>query len=562
VTSAASSVDAPVLVVGAGPVGLVLAHELASHGVRCVLVDRADAPTPFPKMDITNGRSMELLARLGLADPLRAQAVGPGHRFDVVFATGLGDDDRALGRWGLPSVEEARRIVRFVNDGSQPAQPAMRCAQSVFEAELRRRSSAHPLIDFRPGLRVVGFDQDDDGVTTALVDADGRGHVVRSHHLVGCDGAASDVRRRTGIGLEGHGGFLRLALVHLRSRDLARLHRFGRFWHLYLAGGAVVIAQDERDTFTVHVPLPPGADGHAGDHTGDPVALVHDALGAPVVVDEVLLTSVWSPNLLVAERYRDGRVFLAGDAVHQVIPTGGYGMNTGVGDAVDLGWKLAAVANGWGGPVLLDSYEAERRPVAVRNRDRSARNSGVIRDYRRRAADPLIREDSERGERARADLAAWIEDNRGENESFGVELDVRHGDSPVVVADGTPEPVWDPRSVTPSTWPGARAPHVFLADGTSLFALLGPGFTLVDLRDARARAQRADLTDAWSRAAAERAVPFGVVVVDEPAVRVIWERDLVLVRPDHHVAWRSDGAGDGYDPGAVLDRVRGIPGPG
>jgi len=543
--------EVPVLVVGAGPVGLVLAHELASHGVACCVVDRSLKPTRFPKMDITNGRSLELLRRLGLVEAMRQLAVPVHHRFEVLFVSGLDVAEpthRELGRWPLVSVDEARRIIRYVNDGTSPAEPSMRCPQSRFEAELRRRCDEHPLIDFRPGVAFHGLTQDTDAVTTTLVDDDGRPQVVRSDYVVGCDGASSAVRHHLGIGLEGMGHVVHLDMVHFRSRDRERLHRFGAFWHLYFRRGAVLIAQDEVDTYTLHVPAEPGSDPAAID----PVACVHDGLGAPVVVDEVLLTSRWTPNLLVADRYRDGRVFLAGDAVHQVIPTGGYGLNTGLGDAVDLGWKLAAVVGGWGGPQLLDSYEIERRPVGVRNRDRSMRNSAVIGGYRRRAADPAVDADGADGDSARAALAAWLQAQRGENESFGVEYGYRYGNSPVIVPDGEPEPAWDPMVYTPTTWPGARAPHVFLADGTSLFERVGAGLTLVDLGpepDAAA-------DERWRQAARERGVPLDMVRVDEPAVRCIWERNLVLVRRDHHVAWRSDTHPD--DPGSVLDTVRGV----
>jgi 2-polyprenyl-6-methoxyphenol hydroxylase-like FAD-dependent oxidoreductase len=543
---------APVLIVGAGPVGLVLAHELASHGVRSVLADRADEPTRFPKMDITNGRSMELLRRLGLGDRVRALAVSSEHTFDVVFATGLDENDprhREIGRWELPSVDTARRIIRYVNDGSMPAEPSMRCSQTIFESELRRSSVEHPLIDFRPGLQFVRLDQDDEGVTTLLTDTAGQPTTVRSSYVAGCDGASSAVRGFLGIDLEGLGGVVQLTLVHFRSRDTERLHRFGRFWHIYCGSGATVIAQDEVDTYTVHTPTPPDTD----PADVDPVALVQAGLGAPIEVDEVLLTSRWAPNLLVADRYRDGRVLLAGDAVHQVIPTGGYGMNTGIAEAVDLGWKLAAMVNGWGGDVLLDSYEIERRPVALANRDRSMRHSLVIGGYHHRVREPDIVAVGLAGDEARAGLAQWLEQERGENESFGTEFGYRYHDSPVVAHDGSPEPLWDPMTYTPTTWPGGRAPHVYLTDGTALFDLIGGGLTLVDLtgerRDPAAAAR-------WSAAAAARNVPFEIVTIDEPAVRQIWERNLVLVRRDHHVAWRDDVHPD--DPGAVLDLVRGV----
>lgn len=340
--------------------------------------------------------------------------------------------------------------------------------------------------------------------------------------------------------------------MHFKSRDLSRIQRQGQFWHIYFAGGQVIISQDEVDTWTVHTVFPADFD----TTTLDPKEAVYKALGGvnapfPIEIDEILVTSAWRPNIYLADKYvsAQGRVFLSGDAAHQNIPTGGYGMNTAVGDSFDIGWKLAAVLSGYAGPTLLRSFETERRPVAARNIEHSGVHWQVIMGYHALVgeAGADLTAQTAAGAAARAKIAAHLSTFDGENKDQGIELGYRYTDSPVVVhgADDPParEPRWERRSYVPSTWPGARAPHVFLRDGeTSVFDLFGTAreFTIVDFT---ADARYAPIFQAEAK---KRGVPLKAVhLPDEPHVRKIWERDAVLVRPDDHVAWRSSAeAGD------------------
>lgn len=529
--------EIPVLVVGAGPVGMVTALELAHHGVPSVLVERNVETTDLPKMDVTNTRSMELFARLEIADNIRSVGVGPDHSFDVIWSTGL--DGEAITTWRLPSTNQMWERIRSVNDGTQPSQPWQRLSQIVLEPTLRTHCERHELIDFRPGWTFVSLDQDPSGVTSWLVTvATGDSSAVRSSFVVGCDGASSLVRKSLGIRLEQVADLPDLPgayLVHFKSRDLARLHRHGEFWH-YFAFRYAIIAQDEVDTWTFHAYAQSPTD--FDPPPADRVAFVRSVLGVDLTIDRVLATSTWRPKFLAAERYRLGRVALAGDAVHQIFPTGGYGMNTGVGDAIDIGWKLAAIVNGWGGPHLLDSYEIERRPVGLRNMEMSRRHIGV-----HFAAGALLREG-----KPLAEIASFLQTERGENEHTGVELGYRYNDSPIVCADGSPEPEWVPQRYTPTTWPGGRPPSVLLSDATAIYHRFGPQFTLVDFAgDGRA--------DPLLAAAAAQGLPVTHAIVHDSHARALWERDLVLVRPDQHVAWR--GATAPYEPEVVIQRVRG-----
>lgn len=526
----------PVLVVGAGPVGMAAALALARHGVRCVLIDQGFETSVHPKLDYVNSRSMEFFRELGVADDVRAAGVGPGHRADVIWSTGLAGEP--ITTWELPSVAEQWRAIAEHNDGTQPAEPSQRISQIDLEPVLRARCRSEPLIELRCGLRFDTLVQDADGVTSHLVDTMNSETVrLRSRYVIGCDGASSQVRDSVGIGEAGFDvpGLPGAFMVHFKSRDLKNLHRHGRFWH-YFAFRYIIIAQDEADTWTAHVN---GMEPSEFDTPpADPAAFLLDIMQTDLKIDKVLLTSRWRPGFSIADRFRAGRVLLAGDSAHRMFPTGGYGMNTGIGDAVDAAWKIAALVKGFGGPALLDSYEAERRPVGLRNLQTSHRHLGV-----HLKAGALLREGA-----SRQTVATLLETERGENEYAGIELGYRYSGSPVICHEEGPEPPWRPGEYTPTTWPGSRPPSLLLQDGTALYDRLAPSFTLVDFTgDGRA--------DELLREAAAQRLPVRHTVVNDAGARQIWERDLVLLRPDHHVAWRGNSTP--ADPSAVVRLVRG-----
>lgn len=534
----------PVLIAGGGPTGLVLAAELSRHGMASMLAERNPDTTVFPKMDITNSTSMELLRRLGVDGELRAAGVGPEHGFEVIFAAGL--DGPVHGRWALPSVNSQRQELAHVTDGSQAGQPWQRCSQAIFEALMMRRAHADPLVDVHQGLKLESFTDDGEIVAARLVDADGGVRVVHADYLVGCDGASSTVRAALDIPMQGFGEFTNFALVHFRSRDTANLHALGPFWHIFTSTGATLIAQNEVDIWTLHRDL--GAELPDEDPLADPHRFVADTLGRPIEIDEVLATSIWRPTALLADRYRAGRVLLAGDAAHTMIPTGGYGMNTGVGDAVNLGWKLAAILQGWGGPGLLDSYEPERRKAGAQSQKACIENAMVHLTYRSMLDPDRYAEDSEEGRAHRDEISRHLA-NDDENLSLGVERDVRYDDSPVVVGDGGAAPPWHRRSFAPTTRAGHHAPNVVLAEGDSLFDRFGPAYTLVDAGG------EAGAAETIAGEAARMGLPVEVLVLTDPQLARIYDDHLVLVRPDLHIAWSGSSMSD---PGETLARISGF----
>lgn len=333
-------------------------------------------------------------------------------------------------------------------------------------------------------------------------------------------------------------------LTHFKSRDLGKLHRQGQFWHIFFTSGTVIISQDEEDTWTIHTPVPVGTKAE----NIDPHDAIHKALGGEldplkIEVDEILVTSVWRPNIFLADKYTSagGRVFLSGDSAHQNIPTGGYGMNTAVGDSFDIGWKIAACLAGHGGKYLLESYETERRPVAARNIERSGVHHsvhGTYCDWSATAARDVTRDD-DKAKALREKIIAHVSENDGENQDHGIEMGYRYNNSPVTCGeDPASEPTWTYREFLPSTFPGVRAPHVYLLDNkTSTYDLFGAGneYTLVDFTG------NGSFGETFSQAAKKAGVPLKIVHLgpSEPHVQEVWERDAVLVRPDDHVAWRA-----------------------
>ena len=520
--------EVQVLVIGAGPVGLITAFELAQHGVQCTLIDKALQGTNFPKMDITNGRSMELLRRLGLARTI-CGAGGPSDDdpYNVVFTRRIGDEQLSV--WEYESWNQMHSRLESLCDGSGAIEPHKRISQIDAEAALREVARENERIDFREGWCFETLAQDDTGVECTLFDTRaGSRHIIRSSYVIACDGASSAVRKLLGIKLRGRSVPLDTYMVHFKSTD-RKLFQYGKFWHLVFEKGGAIVSQNGKDTWTCHGLPPPGTDFS----TIDPVTFVADVAGTAIEL-EVLTSSPWRAGELLAERYVRGRVLLAGDAAHQMYPAGGYGMNTGIGDAVGAGWMVAALVNGWGGDHLLEAYEIERQEQGRRAITYSNFHLRLWLDWWERASgDNSSRFGKPGTEGYRAEAHRYLQAHRGENEFYGVELDYRYHLSPIVVVDGSPEPAWDPRHYTPTTWPGSRPPSVRLQDGSLIFDAFGAGYTLVDLSgDNR--------LDAFVNAFSDIGAPLKCLQVNDERARKLWEQNYVLVRPDQHVAWRSD----------------------
>ena len=537
--SAAGQTD--VLVVGAGPVGLTLAIDLGRRGVRCTLIEQKAAPEFLPKMERCNARTMEIFRRMGLAERVRAVGLPADVPMDVYIILAM--NEPPLVRLPYPSVAEARAQIAACTDGSMPLEPYQLISQYTIEPLLKAEAESLPNVTVRYGCEFVSLSQDDDGAVATVQDA-GSDRQIRARYIVGCDGGSSAVRKQLGIQLRGEGNLLRLhqALFHcptLYDRiPIGQGPGRGRHYHVADNQATFLIMQDSTRHWTLHAIV---------EQPEDMAAQFERTVGVPVDY-EMLYVGAWKQNLLLADRYRSGRVFLAGDSAHLVIPTGGLGMNTGVGDAVDLSWKLHATLQGWGGPNLLHSYEIERRQVGDRNLGASRYASQGRRKWRARYC-PDIRDATPAGEATRDALirTANIE-QRKTNEMIGAELGYRYVGSPIVVDEpGGPEHLF--REYVPTTWPGARLPHVWLGDRTPLHDRIGDGYTLLRLR--RSSADSSGLEDAMRAAGA----PFQVLTIEDPAPRDVYGYDFIMVRPDLHVVWRGNAAPD--DPQQLAALVTG-----
>jgi len=534
--------DSDVLIVGAGPTGLTLAIDLGRRGVRCMLIEQKEQPAFLPKMERVNARSMEIYRRMGLAQKIRAAGLRVDCPMDVYIVLSL--TEPPLLHLPYPSVTQAQALARGTNDGTLPLEPYQLISQYTLEPLLKSVAETIPSLTVRFGWEFVSLRQNGESVTARIRGVNGEVQEIRAAYLAGCDGGASAVRKELGIGLSGEGNLLELRQALFRCDELfARLPigsgpGHGRHYHVADDKATFLIMQDSTKHWTLHSVL---------DNDAAMKLQFERTVGIDVKY-EMLSCAPWRQNLLLADQYGKSRVFLAGDAVHLVIPTGGLGMNSGVGDAIDLSWKLAATLAGWGGPNLLQSYEVERRQIGERNVGAS-RYATIGRRKWRAMWRPNIRENSPAGAETRHNLSAVADvEQRKSNEMIGAELGYRYVDSPIICnVPGGPEHLF--REYQPTTWPGARLPHVWLDDGTPIQDRIPDGYTVLKLGGTKA--------DPGGLAAALRArgAPVTVLELADTAAREIYGYDLVLVRPDLHVVWRGNAAQE--DPARIAATATG-----
>lgn len=545
----------PVLIVGGGPVGLTLGIDLAHRGQRALLVEERLVPSEHPKATLLGSRSMELFRRWGLDEPIFAAAVPNEHPYYIIFTTRLAGQE--LHRFRSPSINEGRyrdpqALARFRELQWSPYSKTQIGQQSL-EPVLRNHAAGLEPLEMRHGWRFEDCEQHADHVRANIVEvSSGRREQVVADYLVACDGGSGGIRRSLGIRRNGRGRMRSNVSFFFRSREFMEAHGLGlaNLYFVFSPGSfGVFTAIDGIELWNYQYYF---LDPTRSTEEPDVTAILHRAMGKPFAF-ELLQTMHWHHHQSVARTWRSGRVFLAGDAAHLFAPTGGVGMNTGIGDACDLAWKLDAVFRGWGGEQLLDSYEIERKPVAIRNSLISATNSDKI-DMVMDETPEGIHEASAEADLARGALARKIKWLARQFNSAGTHLGYRYVDSPIIVADGTPEPPDDPSQLVPSSWPGVRAPHAWLRDGRSTLDLLGRDFVLLRFGSPQA-ADTALLEQARALGMPMSLIDLRDDDVAEGSLARLYERRLVLVRPDGHVAWRGESLPE--DIATLLDRVRG-----
>lgn len=535
------TIETPILIVGAGPIGMALALDLGWRGTQATLIEQGDGSIDQPKIGVMSVRTMELFRRWGIAERVRNGGFPEDYKLSILFCTSLAG--HLLARENYPSLAE------MPTPAWTPERPKQRCPQMWLNPILQRAVEEQRTISLRFRTRLEGFEQSPNHVLASVRDlASGEKLQIRAKYLVGCDGVGSAVRGALGIEMLGNPKLSYSVSILVRMTGLMKHIDKGEAERYIFVGPEGTWGNwtviDGKDLWRLTIL---GTPEKLDLDTLDPVAWVKRALGRDDLPFEVLSVLPWRRSEMIAERFRSGRVFLAGDSAHTMSPTGGMGMNTGMGDAADLGWKLDAVLRGWGGPRLLDSYEIERKPIAARNAAFSTHNWNSWKAPKDCSA---ILDASEAGARLRREVGEGLRASTNLDwESWGLQMGYRYDQSPVCINDGSDPTPDDFATYIPSARPGARAPHAWLPDGRSVLDLFGRGFVLLRFPQAEAQSVAA------LQAAAERhEVPLTVVPLADSGTARLYQDPLVLVRPDGHVAWRGSTAENSQQ---IIDTVRG-----
>lgn len=558
------SLNTSVLIVGAGPAGLSMALDLGWRGIDCIVIDEQDGTITLPRAATITARTMEFCRRWGIWEKVAAAGFPQDYKLDIVYCTSLAG--HLLEREPYPALADRK---------PPPYAPVERhrCPQKYFNPVLAGAAKQYAGVSLHYLCKLESFEESEGGITAHVRELDAKHRYdfsgdnvkedvfigaprqaakkrfkINARYMVACDGVDSGIRRALGIGLDGtaviKNGYSVSLLI--KSPWLQRYHDKGEAERYMFIGpegvwGNLTVV-DGREEWRLSLT---GFDEKIDLAKLDKDAIVRRCMGSDKIPYQIMGWSTWRRREVVAERMRKGRVFLAGDCVHSMSPTGGFGMNTSLGDTVDLGWKLEAVLRGWAPESLLDSYEIERKPVGLRF---ALAGTALFKPWLLKLDYSKILEDSPAGEKTRKEVGTTLKEVMyPEWETWGTAMGYKYEDSPLCIPDGTPAPPDDPVVYIQTARPGSRAPHAWLKDGRSTLDLFGKGFVLL-----RFGAQN---VEALTAAAARVGMPLTVVDVDQPEIAAIYERGLCLVRPDGHTAWRGDEPPE--DAKALIDTVRG-----
>lgn len=560
-----SAIETDVLIAGGGPFGLMLANELGRRNIRCLLVDPKPSTAFNPQANATQARTMEHFRRLGFADEIRAQGLPPHHPTDIAYLTRFSGIE--LARLRLPTAAAAPQAIKAMTGSWSAAELPHRVSQKFVEVSLRKHAEHCASNDIRYGWKLASFTDHtalshanqtssskpiealiERGTDSNSNQSSGSQKLqVHAQYLIGADGARSFVRHQLEIPWGGATGFKRnfmggkMLAVYLKAPRFYECNGNDRAW-MYVAVNpelrAFIMSVDGESEFAFHVQMSDDAATEA--LTADDAKRLFALAYGQAIDIEILSMATWlAGHALVAESFQKGHVFLGGDAVHLFTPTGGLGYNTAVEDAVNLGWKLAAVLKGQARPQLLDSYELERKPLAIRNTSYARQFADSIGLF---DADPRVEAATLEGEQARSLASHYLNGHvRREFNIPGVTFGGRYDQSPLIVTDGTHAPEDAANTYTPSACPGGRPPHAWMPDGSSLFDSFNFEWTLLVLGEAT------ENTDVFVLVAAKHGVDLKVVRHSSKELAQLYEANLVLIRPDQIVAWRGSHATQAED---------------
>jgi 2-polyprenyl-6-methoxyphenol hydroxylase-like FAD-dependent oxidoreductase len=538
-----------VLVVGAGPVGLTLAMDLAWRGVQVTIAERRQrGEPPSVKCNHVSARSMEIFRRLGVVGAVRNAGLPPDYPNDISYRTTATGTE--LSRILIPSRAE-RYTQKAGPDGWWPtAEPPHRINQIYLEPILFSHAESLPSLRILKRTEVVDMEQDDDGVTAKVRDLEThQTREISCQYLIGCDGGKSEIRRMIGATLSGDAIVQRVQSTLIRAPSLLGLMKEKPAWATFSTNprrSGNMYAIDGRELWLIHNYLTTEETDFESVDRDNSIRLI---LGVgPEFQYEMIGKEDWIGRRLVADRFRNRRVFICGDAAHLWVPMAGYGMNAGIADAANLSWLIAAVLDGWGAPGILDAYEAERQPI-TQQVSRFAMDHAIALSKQRAAVPDSIEDPGPKGDAVRARFGRELYDlNVNQYCCGGLNFGYFYDQSPIIAYDGTSPPRYTMYDFTPSTVPGCRTPHFWLQGGQSLYDALGPGYTLL-------RFNRAVDATALVSAANARGVPLSIVDIELAEGKLPYTHELVLSRPDQHVAWRGDTLP--AEPASLIQRISG-----
>ena len=537
-----------VIIVGAGSVGLSLAAELGWRGINCIIIEQSSNLNSHPRANAVANRTMEYYRRWGIDKDITNAGIPPDHPADYYWVSSLHGVE--LHKISLPPFKKIKEVNNpggYVKE-EHTWSPYLKTitGQNEVEKVVLEYINKLPSVEIKFNSRLVDFCQDLEGVTCKIENIKtGKIYNIQSQYLVACDGGKSIVREKLNIGLSGRADMAKFVSIYFKAPDFMNCHKFGTaniYFPLHKDYAGFLLNWDGGTTFTYHLMLKEGEIWSDVDAKN----AIESVLGRSTDI-EIISAQPWTAHALVADKYVSNRIILAGDAAHLFTPTGGFGMNTGVSDAIDIAWKVQAMLEGWGGKNLIQSYFHERHSIGVRNTKEAADCFDQL--YSVMQYGDILDEESEEGNTLRKKLSINLKEQDKLIASSGTLLGYRYNNSPIIISDGSEETLDNPRKYIPTARPGHRAPHLWLEEGVSIYDKFGKNFTLLVF------VKNDPNIDNFLKEAKKINFPVKLLELEDEDSRNLYKSKYVLVRPDLMIAWRSNSMP--LKPLDVLDTIRG-----